>query len=201
MSARRLAAFVFVSHLLSASLASGQATNLQSAYSSIAIGQSLIWVTKEAGIFKENGLDVQILFIGSSTVVTQAILGGNVPIAVLSGATAINSALSGSDLVILASTKKEPAQAFLVVSKEITNGAQLKGKRLGVSWLGASSDFLLRYLLKKNGPRSAMGGVQLALEEIAERNPAAKSARPEQFVDTSFVRELDESGYIDALYR
>ena len=46
-----------------------------------------------------------------------------------------------------------------------------------------------------------MGGVQLALEEIGERNPAAKNARPEQIVDTSFVRELDESGYIDALDR
>jgi hypothetical protein len=29
---------------------------------------------KEAGIFKENGLGAQILFIGSSMVVTQAIL-------------------------------------------------------------------------------------------------------------------------------
>jgi ABC-type nitrate/sulfonate/bicarbonate transport system substrate-binding protein len=52
------------------STTSGQNTKLQSAYSTIAVGQSLIWVTKEAGIFKENGLDVQLLFIGSSTIVT-----------------------------------------------------------------------------------------------------------------------------------
>jgi NitT/TauT family transport system substrate-binding protein len=322
-------AFLALALVIYSSPVSGQVTKLQSAYSSIAIGQSLIWVAKEAGIFKENGLDVQLLFIGSSTVVTQAIVGANVPIAILSGATAINSALSGSDLVILASTKKDPAQAFLVVSKEIAGAAQLKGKKLGVSRLGASSDFLLRFLLKKMGlapdrdvtivqvgsspvrmaalvngaidgtaltfeemlvakklgfnilldittlgieglnsdvvttrkfareskdiaqrfvrsmvkgaafyaknkkfsmeviakytksrdmekiengydfsakvylrkPYPAMGGVQLALEEIGEKNPAAKSARPEQFVDTSFVRELDESGYIDALYR
>jgi hypothetical protein len=50
-------------------------------------------------------------------------------------------------------------------------------------------------------PYPALGGVQLALEEIGERNPAAKSARPEQFIDTSFVKELDDSGYIDALYK
>ena len=309
--------------------ASGQPVKLQSAYSTIAVGQSLIWVAKEAGIFKENGLDVQILFIGSSTIVTQAIIGGNVPIAILSGATAINSALSGSDLVMLGSTKKDPAQAYLVVSKEITTASQLRGKKLGVSRFGASSDFLLRYLLKKTGlspekdvtivqvgsspvrmaalangsidgtgltfeemlvakklgfnilvdittlgieglnsdivttrkfardsrdtvqrfvkamvkgtsfyaknksfsmeviarytksrdiekiengydynakvylkkPYPAMGGIQLALEEIAERNPAARAAKPEQFIDTSFVKELDESGYIDALYR
>jgi hypothetical protein len=41
----------------------------------------------------------------------------------------------------------------------------------------------------------------LALEEIGEKNPAAKNAKPEQFIDISFVKELDESGYIDSLYR
>jgi NitT/TauT family transport system substrate-binding protein len=315
--------------VIGSSPAAAQTVKLQSAYSTIAVGQSLIWVTKEAGIFKENGLDVQLLFIGSSTIVTQAIIGGNVPIAILSGATAINSALSGSDLVMLGSTKKDPAQAYLVASKEITAPSQLRGKKLGVSRFGASSDFLLRYLLKKTGlspekdvtivqvgsspvrmaalvngsidgtgltfeemlvakklgfnilldittlgieglnsdiittrkyvrdsrdtvqrfvramvkgtsfyaknksfsmdviarytksrdmekiengydynakvylkkPYPAMGGIQLALEEIGERNPAAKSARPEQFIDTSFVKELDESGYIDGLYK
>jgi NitT/TauT family transport system substrate-binding protein len=322
-------ALLALAALTLASPARGQMAKLQSAYSTIAVGQSLIWVTKEAGLFKENGLDVQLLFIGSSTIVTQAIMGANVPIAILSGATAINSSLSGSDLVILASTKKDPAQAFLVVSKEITGGAQLKGKKLGVSRLGASSDFLLRYLLKRIGlvpekdvtivqvgsspvrmaalangaidgtaltfeemlvgkklgfnilldittlgieglnsdiittrryvresrdtvqrfvkamvkgasfyaknkkfsmevvakytksrdmekiengydynakvylrkPYPAMGGIQLALEEIGEKNPAAKTAKPEQFIDISFVKELDESGYIDSLYR
>ncbi|HEX9443536.1 MAG TPA: hypothetical protein VGA73_05420, partial [Candidatus Binatia bacterium] len=60
-------------------------------------------------------------------------------------------------------------------------------------------DYSAKVYQKK--PYPAMGGVQLALEEIGEKNPAAKSARPEQFVDNSFVKELDESGYIDGLYK
>jgi ABC-type nitrate/sulfonate/bicarbonate transport system substrate-binding protein len=60
-------------------------------------------------------------------------------------------------------------------------------------------DYNARVYLKK--PYPAMGGIQLALEEIGEKNPAAKSAKPEQFIDISFVKELDESGYIDSLYR
>ncbi len=309
--------------------ASGQMLKLQSAYSTIAVGQSLVWVTKEAGIFKENGLDVQLIFIGSSTIVTQALIAGDVPIVIMSGTTAINSSLAGSDLVMVASTKKDPAQAYLVTSKEITEPSQLRGKKLGVSRLGASSDFLLRYLLKRIGlvpdkdvtivqvgsspvrmaalvnraidatalsfeemmvakkvgfnllldisklgieslnsdavttrrfiresreivqrfvkaivkgvhfyannkkfsmeviarytksrdmekielgydynakiylkkPYPAIKGIQLALEELSERNPAAKTAKPEQFMDLSFVKELDQSGYIDGLYR
>ena len=94
-------AFLALALAIDASRASGQAMNLQSAHSSIAIGQSLIRIVKDAGIFKENRLDAQILFICSSMVVTQAILAANVPIAILSGATAINSALSGSNLMIL----------------------------------------------------------------------------------------------------
>ena len=37
--------------------------------------------------------------------------------------------------------------------------------------------------------------------ELSEREPKAKNARPEDFADMSFVRELDESGFIDSLYK
>jgi nucleoid-associated protein YgaU len=39
------------------------------------------------------------------------------------------------------------------------------------------------------------------LREISSREPKAGTARPEQFVDTSFVRELDTSEFIDRLYK
>ena len=325
---KAIALLTLVASLLS-SPASGQVIKLRSAYSTIAMGQSLIWVTKEAGVFERHGLNVELLFVVSSTTVTQALIAGDVPIVIMSGATAISAALSGQDLVMVGSTKSDPAQAFLVTSKEITEASQLRGKRLGVSRIGASSDFLLRYLLKRLGlvpekdvsivqlgsspvrmaalakgaidatalsfeemlvakktgfnllmdisklgieslnsdmitsrrfvrdaretvrrfvkgmvdgvhfyrnnkkfsmeviakytksrdmekieqgydynaniylkkPYPTIRGIQLALEEFGEKNPAAKSARPEQFTDASFVRELDESGHIDALYK
>ena len=102
-----------------------------------------MWVAKEAGLFKENGLDVQLIFIGSSSILTQSVIAGDVPIAIMSGTAAINSQLAGSDVVIAASTKKDPAQAFLVTAKGISQPAQLKGKKLAVSRIGASSDFIL----------------------------------------------------------
>jgi nucleoid-associated protein YgaU len=36
---------------------------------------------------------------------------------------------------------------------------------------------------------------------LAARNPKTKVARPEEFVDLTFIKELDSSGYIDRLYR
>lgn len=60
-------------------------------------------------------------------------------------------------------------------------------------------DYNAKVYLKK--PYPAIQGIQIALEEIGERNPAAKGAKPEQFIEVSFVKELDDSGYIDSLYR
>ena len=52
---------------------------------------------------------------------------------------------------------------------------------------------------KKQYP--SLEGIKTVLDDIAERDPRAKNANPEQFVDMSFIRELDQSGFIDALYK
>jgi hypothetical protein len=44
-------------------------------------------------------------------------------------------------------------------------------------------------------------GIQTILTMLGERNPAARSAQPQQFVDGRFVRELEVSGFVDALYK
>ncbi len=43
-------------------------------------------------------------------------------------------------------------------------------------------------------------GIKNILDSLAASEPKAKNAKPEDFVDVSFIRELDQSGYIDALY-
>ena len=52
---------------------------------------------------------------------------------------------------------------------------------------------------KKQYP--SIEGLKTVLEDIGERDPRAKSAKPEQFIDASFIRELDQSGFIDGLYK
>jgi NitT/TauT family transport system substrate-binding protein len=50
-------------------------------------------------------------------------------------------------------------------------------------------------------PYPTLRGIQVILQELGTKDPKAKAARPEQFVDMSFVKELDASGYIDRLYK
>jgi NitT/TauT family transport system substrate-binding protein len=45
-------------------------------------------------------------------------------------------------------------------------------------------------------PYPTLPGIQNILNQLALRNPKAKQARPEQFVDTSLVAELDHSGFL-----
>jgi NitT/TauT family transport system substrate-binding protein len=59
-------------------------------------------------------------------------------------------------------------------------------------------DILTEALLPKKQVPS-LEGLKTVLEDIAERDPRAKTAKPEQFVDFTFIRELD--GYIDSLYK
>src|SRR5215475_12379289 len=50
-------------------------------------------------------------------------------------------------------------------------------------------------------PYPTLRGIQIILQELAPKDPKAKAAKPEQFVDMSFVKELDGSGFIDRMYK
>jgi ABC-type nitrate/sulfonate/bicarbonate transport system substrate-binding protein len=50
-------------------------------------------------------------------------------------------------------------------------------------------------------PYPTLRGIGIMLRELAATNPKATAARPEDFVDLTFIKELDGSGFIDRLYK
>jgi len=50
-------------------------------------------------------------------------------------------------------------------------------------------------------PYPTLKGIQIMLREMGIKDPAARVARPEQFVDMTLVKELDSTGFIDRLYK
>ena len=50
-------------------------------------------------------------------------------------------------------------------------------------------------------PYPTLKGIQIMLREMGVKDPVARSAKPEQFVDLTFVKELDGSGFVDRLYK
>ena len=43
-------------------------------------------------------------------------------------------------------------------------------------------------------------GIKTILDGFAEKDPRARNAKPEDFVDIRFIKELDQSGFIDSVY-
>lgn len=58
--------------------------------------------------------------------------------------------------------------------------------------------FTKRYI--KKVPKVNPKGVENSLNLIAESNPKAKSRRPEEFMETSFMEELEKTGFIKSVW-
>jgi NitT/TauT family transport system substrate-binding protein len=50
-------------------------------------------------------------------------------------------------------------------------------------------------------PYPSMDGFKTIFKDVTDRIPAAKTANPKEFIEASFLEELDRSGYVDGLYR
>src|SRR6185503_7498541 len=50
-------------------------------------------------------------------------------------------------------------------------------------------------------PYPTLAGIKTILDATALRNPKAKGARPEDFVDSSFVKRVDDEGLFERLYK
>jgi NitT/TauT family transport system substrate-binding protein len=299
------------------------------AYSSISGNNAPLWVTQEKGFFKKYGMDVQAILIESGTTSAQSLIAGDVTFAHMAGAAIMQSNLRGADTVMIAGVVNT-LTFQLYTDKAISRPDQLKGKAVGVTRFGSSTDFAMRYALEKYGldpnkdvtilqlgnvpallsameagkiqgamlsapttirakklgypiladlqmlgleyqhtgiattrslikskpdlvrdfmrayvegihyakthrketleilakylrtddkevledtyesitvnlvpekPYPTLKGIQIILREMGVKDPNARSARPEQFVDLSFIKELDSSGFIDRLYK
>jgi NitT/TauT family transport system substrate-binding protein len=127
-----------------------KASRLNLGYSSISGSQAILRIIKDAGIFQKNGLDVSLVLIAGGSGIVQALIAGDLPIAVVSGEPSILARLQGADTVILGGLINIIDFSIITVP-EVTKPQELKGKKLAVSRFGSSTDFVLRYALEKWG--------------------------------------------------
>ncbi len=58
----------------------------------------------------------------------------------------------------------------------------------------------LREIVKPK-PYPSVEGFKTIIKDASDQTPAAKTANPKDFIDTSLLEELDRAGFIDGLYR
>lgn len=132
-----------------ASAASAQLTRISAGYASLSSAQLPLWMAREKGIFARNGLDVQaVLLTGNAPMM--ALISGDTPITQIAGIGIVNSAIGGSDAVMIAGGTVT-LDWWLMSRPEIKTPAQLKGGSVAVSTFGTASDFVARFALQKIG--------------------------------------------------
>ncbi len=115
-------------------------------YPAISYNQIHIWVARDAGLFRKNGLDAEMIFFRGGQLATQALVAGDPPIVNIG--LVVHAGLQGHDVVLIASS--ESAYAYSVVARPgIAKVEQLKGKRIGVSGFGSASHNAVLILLRK----------------------------------------------------
>jgi NitT/TauT family transport system substrate-binding protein len=306
-----------------------QVTKLNIAYTATSPYQAVLIITKDAGFFRKNNLDVSLIFTAGGSLGIQSMLGGDVAMTMADGSASVSAALAGVDVAVIASFLNTFPYS-LVSLPEIKKVNQLVGGKIAVSRFGSATDLGVRMALAKVGlnpekditllqigaqtarfaalqsksvqatiitppftltarkmgfntlldmaqldipyqltaliasrsymsthhdivmavirslvegihfyktdkeasikimgkylntndrealeetyreialkivpekPYPTLPGIQTILDELAKKNPKAKTARPENFVDSSFVKKFDDEGFIDRLYK
>lgn len=126
-----------------------QTKRIPVAYSAVSASQSAFYITKEAGLFEKHGLFVDPVYVASGTKVAQAVIAGEFPVA-LAGGTVVNANLAGGDIAIFGGVVNVPS-FYIFVHSSIKRPEELKGKTVGITTFGSSTDFSICYLIKKLG--------------------------------------------------
>ncbi|MDE3075589.1 MAG: ABC transporter substrate-binding protein [Chloroflexota bacterium] len=156
----------------SASSSGGPAT-LQVAFSEIYEGQLPIWVTQDAGIFQQHGLDVHLTYIASAQSIT-AVVAGQIQIAQGGGSEALSAAVGGADLTLIGNVVPVYPYVF-EVAPGIKTVNDLKGKKVGVSRIGSASDIATRIALQKEGLTPDKDFTVVTVGSSTNRTAALKS--------------------------
>jgi NitT/TauT family transport system substrate-binding protein len=122
------------------------------AYSSTDTINQVWTIAQDAGFYKKNGLDVDLVYIGSTTIGIAAIVAQDIQVGNAAGSGVANAAVRGADPVSVACPINVLAYE-LVVLDSVKTPEDLKGKSIGISRFGSVSDVAARELLKGLGLR------------------------------------------------
>jgi NitT/TauT family transport system substrate-binding protein len=125
-----------------------------------------LWIAQDVGLLEKHGIRADLEYVASSTTAMQAMLSGEVAlIPTISAPTVVQAVLAGSDAVVVGATNNTVI-FYMMTTPEIRDYSDLRGKRLGITRLGASTDAAARFALTKWGLRPdedvtilQMGGV------------------------------------------
>jgi len=109
-----------------------------------------IWVAKDAGYFDKYRFNVEPVQIRGGSLITLAIITGDLPFSGVGAESVIAARAAGGDVVLLA-CPIDADPVYLITRPEIKSAAELKGQASAVTRYGSTTHFYLRAALKHVG--------------------------------------------------
>ena len=143
-----VAFFLWFGHLSSSqALAQERITFL---YPSAAGSWATPMIAREAGYFADEGLAVDLVRVGGSTRIVAALIGGSGQLIHAGEPAVVPAVVQGSDAVLIGAISGVNRH-HLIARPEIKDVKELKGRTVGITSFGSTSDYILRTILEKNG--------------------------------------------------
>jgi NitT/TauT family transport system substrate-binding protein len=164
--------------------AAAQSTTLHVGFNGF-YGAAPLYVAQDAGIFRKQGLTLEMIFIAGGSLSTQALIGKSLELLQTGGPPFLNAYLRGARLKIIGGVTNI-LPYVLITSSRISSSEQLRGKKIGISRFGSNTDFVVRLALAHLGltPADAtilqVGGSQSRLVALKAGTIDATVLSPEE---------------------
>ena len=117
--------------------------------SSVSALHTATWVAQERGLFRKHKIDAEVIVTGQGgTVGIAALLSNDVQMLSSAGDLLAAAALRGGEAVMLAGVVNKGLQRIMTIP-EIKTPSDLKGRRVGVTRIGAVSHVVLQMMLQR----------------------------------------------------
>jgi NitT/TauT family transport system substrate-binding protein len=156
--------------LVAATQAGAQSQKLKLAYVSPSGALATPWIAKEAGLFENNGVEVELIFIRGASTMIQTLVSGDIDMAHVAANPAVEASLGGADVVVLATGLNHPVGFYMMAQPDVKSLEQLRGGRVGITRFGSATDLLSRMALRQSklAPDRDVAIIQLGgIPEIA----------------------------------
>ena len=117
---------------------------------SIVIDFAPLWIARDKGIFREEGIEVEITYIQGNIRGVQSLLAGEVQAGIAGSAGPIGARAAGEDAVIVAVPMNRLDYTF-VARQPVKSPGDLAGKKIGIGAVGGSDEVATRIALRQLG--------------------------------------------------
>jgi len=152
----------------------GQLQSLTAFYTAPVVSMSPMWIAKEVGFFKKQGLDVKLVFIASGPTGTTSLLAGETDVGIIGGFAPTRAIVGGAKDLVMVGQSKTRMTGNIVGKKEIATVQDLKGKRLGIDRIGSNPDMFAQASLARFGIDTLKDLQYVQLGNIGNGIPALK---------------------------